>query len=110
MKQIFTILSIALSTTAVFSQAVDTILFENFQVDKFPDWGTVPLGDDLTWVNFDEDNLNPFDGDDNHRAWYHSQFFYDAVDSITGETNNVAASLSYMEGFALGNRNWLITP
>ncbi len=110
MKQLFTSLFFALMVTAASAQVVDTILFENFQVDKFPDWGTVPFGDDTTWVSLDEDGLNPYDSDDSHRAWYYSDFFYNETDTITGEVNYCAASLSYMEGFAIGNRNWLITP
>lgn len=92
------------------SQVADTILFENFQENHFPDWGTVPFGNDLTWVNYDEDGLNPYDSNDEHRAWFWSDFFYQAEDTLTGETNHCAASLSYMEGFLTGNRNWLITP
>jgi len=34
----------------------------------------------------------------------------DALDSITGQTNFVAVSLSYLNGFLPGNRNWLILP
>lgn len=110
MKQLFTFLFIALITTSASAQVADTLLFENFQADKFPEWGTVPLGDDINWVTFDEDGLTPYDNNDAHRAWYRSVFFYNPTDSITGETNYCAASLSYMQGFAVGNRNWLITP
>lgn len=99
-----------LISTAAQSQVVDTILFENFQEDHFPDWATYPAGDDQTWVNFDEDGLEPYDFNDEHRAWYWSDFFYNAEDTITGEINYCAASLSYMDGFLHGNRNWLITP
>ncbi|MFM8486143.1 MAG: hypothetical protein ACKOCH_07395, partial [Bacteroidota bacterium] len=88
---------VAFFATITSAQVVDTILFENFQTDNFGDWGTVPLGDDLTWVSFDEDGLPPYDGDDNHRAWYFSQFFYNAEDTITGEVNYCAATLSYLE-------------
>lgn len=110
MRITLTCFLVAFFATIASAQVVDTILFENFQTDKFGDWGTVPLGDDLTWVSFDEDGLPPYDGDDNHRAWYFSQFFYNAEDTITGEVNYCAATLSYLEGFAVGNRNWLITP
>jgi len=110
MRITITCLALALCATISSAQVVDTILFENFQTDKFGEWGTVPLGDDATWVSFDEDGLPPYDGDDNHRAWYFSQFFYNAEDTLTGEVNYCAASHSYLEGFAIGNRNWLITP
>jgi Secretion system C-terminal sorting domain len=110
MKKLFTFLLFALISTISTAQVIDTILFENFQTDKFPEWGTVPLGNDTTWVTFDEDGLTPYDSDDNHRAWYHSTFFYNAEDTITGDINYCASSLSFMLGFLEGNRNWLITP
>ena len=110
MKQLFTLLLLSLIAAAGAAQTADTLLYEDFQTDKFGEWGTVPLGDDANWVTFDEDGLNPYDSDDSHRAWYNSQFFYNSEDSITGYINYCATSLSYMEGFATGNRNWLITP
>ncbi len=110
MKKLVTLFLLALISTVSTAQAVDTILFENFQIDKFPEWGTVPFGDDTTWVTFDEDGLTPYDNNDAHRTWYHSDFFYNSEDTITGYVNYCASSLSYMQGFAEGNRNWLITP
>lgn len=110
MRILFTCFVVSLITTFSSAQVVDTVLFENFQTDPFPEWGTVPFGDDTIWVIFDEDGLNPYDSDDLHRTWYHSDFFYNAEDTLTGEVNYCGVSLSYMEGFAPGNRNWLITP
>jgi hypothetical protein len=110
MKRLFTILLAAFFAANLSAQIVDTVLFENFQAEVIPEFPIFPFGDDTTWINVDEDGLNPFDNNEDRRRWYDSAFFHFAEDSITGETNYCAASLSYMEGFAPGNRNWLITP
>jgi hypothetical protein len=110
MKQFFTSLLLVALHALASAQVVDTLLFENFQVNKFPEWATLPTGNDLNWVSYDEDGLQPFDLDNNHRAWYHGPFFYKAENPNSGEVNYCATSFSWMKGFAPGNRNWLITP
>lgn len=112
MKRLYASLFFALTFSLLHAQFVDTVFFENFQGidDPVPNWPLFPSGDDLTWVNNDADGLEPFTFDDVDRQWFSSEFFYDATDSVTGETNYVVASLSYMANFAVGNRNWLIMP
>ena len=110
MKQLFTfLLSVFLSLQAN-SQVIDTILFENFQLDPFPAMGLVPLGDDTTWVNADEDGLDAVTQVDDDKRWTYAEFYFNALDSLTGETNYCASSYSYLNNSLPGNRNWLITP
>lgn len=113
MKRFFLLLPILMFLCAnVHAQVVDTVLFEDFQgdVDPTEDWLLFPLGNDTTWVNLDEDGLVPFDGEDYSYRWFATEFFVDATDSVTGITNYCIASLSYMQDFLPGNRNWIITP
>lgn len=112
MKRLYASLFFALTLGLLNAQIVDTVFFENFQGDEdpVPNWPLFPSGNDTTWVNNDADGLDPFSFDDVERQWFSSEFFFDAVDSITGETNYVVASLSYMANFLPGNRNWLIMP
>jgi hypothetical protein len=92
-----------------YGQVVDTVLFENFQVDNTANWLLVPTGSDTSWVDFDGDGLNPNDMDEVKKQWFLSEFFYHATDS-SGNTNLCAASFSWLENDASGNRNWLILP
>jgi Secretion system C-terminal sorting domain/Cleaved Adhesin Domain len=111
MKKMLSLLLFCTATMLVVAQsAADTLLFENFQDNKFPQWGTAPVGNDVNWVYYDQDGLQPFDKLPEHRSWYHSIAFYDPNTAGSIETNYCAASFSWMAGFAPGNRNWLITP
>ena len=112
MKRLYASFFFALTLGLLNAQIVDTVFFENFQGDEdpVPNWPLFPSGNDTTWVNNDADGLDPFSFDDVERQWFGSEFFFDALDSITGETTYVVASLSYMANFAPGNRNWLIMP
>jgi len=89
---------------------LDTILFENFQVDPFPTMISSSSGSDTSWVNFDEDGLATAFGTEASKRWFWDEFFTDPFDSITGVNNYIGASLSFLDGGALGNRNWLILP
>ncbi|MBN8682025.1 MAG: T9SS type A sorting domain-containing protein [Chitinophagales bacterium] len=110
MKHLFTSAFVLLLSAGLSAQTVDTVLFENFQTNVSDFWGYFPNGNDTTWLSIDEDGLTPNGGDETEQRWFQSQFFVEAEDTITGETNICAASLSYMEDFLPGNRNWLITP
>ncbi len=110
MKQLFTLLLSLLFSLQANSQVIDTILFENFQLDPFPAMGLVPLGDDTTWVNADEDGLDAVTQVDDDKRWTYAEFYFNALDSLTGETNYCASSYSYLLNSLPGNRNWLITP
>jgi hypothetical protein len=92
------------------AQVIDTVLFENFQVDPFPNMPIIPFGSDTTWINADEDGLEPNSQLDEDYRWAYSEVFQNEIDSITGEVNYCASSLSWLTGFLPGNRNWLITP
>ena len=49
----------------------------------------------------------PFDYDAAHRAWHQRPFFNEP---LTDSVNVCLASMSFLEKFAPGNRNWFITP
>lgn len=68
---------------ASFSQAIDTLLFENFETD--PDTyiePNFPNGDDETWVNYDQDGYNDASGAGRPGEWFWSVGFAD-VDTTT---------------------------
>ncbi len=109
MKKIYLSALLGFISLVSFAQT-DTLIYEDFQEDPTAEFAIYPSGGDDTWVNFDEDAIATYDNDPNHNQWYHSEFFYNATDTVTGITNYVAASLSYLEGFAPGNRNWLVLP
>ncbi|MGB3618138.1 MAG: DUF4397 domain-containing protein [Catalinimonas sp.] len=74
----------------------DTLLFEDFNdLEQM-----LPAG----WRNVDEDGLTPNFPDLENWA------FGEATTSSSDSNERVALSLSWLEGFAPGNRNWLITP
>ncbi|MEZ4921051.1 MAG: choice-of-anchor J domain-containing protein [Saprospiraceae bacterium] len=108
-KRIYTLLSLMVFAFTVNAQ-VDTVFLENFQVEPAEEWAFIPFGDDTDWVNVDADGINPSSGDPIEMRWFFTEFFYDAVDTIAMDTNICVASLSWMENYAPGNRNWLITP
>lgn len=69
--------------TGIFSQAIDTLLFENFETD--PDTyiePNFPNGDDETWVNYDQDGYNDASGAGRPGEWFWSVGFAD-VDTTT---------------------------
>ncbi len=88
----------------------DTIFYENFEAFLDSDFGVYPFGDDTTWISFDGDGIPPYSGDPIENSWYISPEFQNAIDPVTGDTNFIANSLSWLEGSVAGNRNWLITP
>jgi hypothetical protein len=111
MKFIYTfLLGVLCAVSTLQAQVIDTVFLETFTEEPADPWAIIPIGDDQTWVNHDADGLTPYDFDDNHYTWFFSEDFHAEPDSITGEPNYVMASLSYMDGFAAGNRNWLIMP
>lgn len=89
----------------LFSQT-DTLLFNGFQTDF--ETLIFPNGNDTVWINLDEDGL----ADDNNRPqdWYITTDWGQETVPPGEDTNFVAASSSWLEGFLDGNRNWLITP
>ena len=62
------------------------------------------------WVNLDADGLE--DANDRPQNWYAAlDLAQITLDSIgPNDTNVVAGSSSWLQGFLDGNRNWLITP
>ena len=109
MRNFYTIMLLLLGSQGLHAQ-VDTVLHQDFEVMPVEEWGFIPFGDDTDWVNVDADGLNPSTNLEEEKRWFFSEFFYDAVDTIAMDTNYCMASLSWMEGYAAGNRNWLITP
>lgn len=98
--------------TASTAFAQDDILleqdFQNFTDDDFQIFPDSPDSDSI-WISWDEDGIADF----NDRAvnWF-IDFQFILPDSIPpGEdTNYVASSSSWLEGFDPGNTNWLISP
>lgn len=101
---VFSFLAFAFSAQA----QLDTILHEDFQVvDIFLEWQNYTQGDDLVWTHFDQDGIEPNNGDEQQWGWFSTTEFWPdtAVNS-----NFVAASYSWLAGSVNGNRNWLNTP
>ncbi len=107
MKNILILLSLFLSFSAL--SQIDTILFENFQTNTVEAMND-EAADEMAWANVDQDDLTTILGSDVSKRWYWGEFFHDPVNPITGETNFVAMSISFLEGFLPGNRNWLVLP
>lgn len=111
-KQLLTF-SILLLGISAFSQN-DTLLFENFQANDFPNIQVGPpngsTNETTNWYNFDEDGLP--DGSPSNRPgeWFLAYPFATADELTTnGDSNNVLASNSWsnVNQYTL---NWLITP
>ena len=109
MKKLFYTLLVLCYSTFAFSQGMDTLIYENFQVDPsdqmafFPDDNTSDV-----WINWDEDGLPAAESAD-------SDWFQDTdwgqVDSIPPtDTNFIFRARSWLESFDTSSSNWLITP
>jgi len=59
MKQPTILLAILLSISGISKAQVDTVLFENFQFDVVTTLDSMATGVDTTWINVDEDGLEP---------------------------------------------------
>jgi Secretion system C-terminal sorting domain/Cleaved Adhesin Domain len=110
----FLLLLVCISTSLMAQTTVvtDSIIWQDFETDPTTEFAFFPVGDDTTWVNFDLDGLTPEGGLDEEKQWYWAPFFSLFIDTLTGDTieTNCMRSKSWMEGFAVGNRNWLILP
>lgn len=109
MKKLYLPFIFMLAISTLYAQ-LDTVLFENFQINPFEEMDTLADGSNMNWVNFDADGLPTAFGTEESKRWFWGEFFIDPVDPTTGETNYIGTSLSFLEGFAPGNRNWLILP
>ena len=67
-------------------------------------------GMNTNWVNYDADGLPTAFGTEESQQWFWGEFFIDPVDPVTGETNYIGTSLSFLQDFLPGNRNWMILP
>ena len=102
------LLFIAVSLTCLSYSQVDTVLLEDFQLDVFLLMEDEPTGANVNWVNYDADGLTTNAGTEETKKWYGGEALANAVDPVTGETNYVAISSSYLDMFLPGNRNWMI--
>lgn len=109
MKKLYTILFLSVLCFGLQAQ-LDTVLFEDFQVNPFETMADMASGSDTDWVNFDADGLETAFGTEESKKWFWSEFFYEPVDPTTGETNYIGSSLSFLVNFLPGNRNWLVLP
>ena len=107
-KNILLFLAIILCSFA--TNAQDTILFEDFNVEPTNivslSYEYVPDDEDPTnWISWDSDGIE--DNNAEYTSWYWSESSIALQDSVQG---GVYMSLSWMVDFSEGNRNWLITP
>ncbi len=87
----------------------DTLLWEDFEAEEI-DYieNSFPDGDPNLypiWLNFDVDGIADGSGVDRPGEWFLSSGFADQ-----DSTNTVLASSSWLNGFANGAENWLVTP
>jgi hypothetical protein len=86
--------------------AQNVILFEDFNEEPLNVVAAFPEDvEGSNWANWDADEL--LDNSGEATSWYWSESSVAAVDSAQG---GVYMSVSWMEGYAYGNQNWLITP
>ncbi len=80
---LFTVWLFVCMAQQAFSQTIDTLLFENFELDPEtyiePNF---PNGDDETWVNYDQDGYNDASGSGRPGEWFWTVGFAD-VDTTT---------------------------
>lgn len=82
--------------------APDTLLLEDFSIDPSNQMLDLPGGDDLLWVNYDQDKL-PTESNAYPQNW-----FWD-IDDSDGKENGTFLSCSYLQNYMARNRNWLIS-
>ncbi|MFN5324638.1 MAG: choice-of-anchor J domain-containing protein [Bacteroidota bacterium] len=96
---------VALSISgSMYAQQIDTLLYESFDVDNTANYLAINSGNDQTWVNLDADGIADFNG--RPQEWFWAPGGFADVDSSDG----CLYSSSWLENFAPGNRNWLMTP
>lgn len=116
MKKIFTFLSVLLMGASVSTQAQDTLLFENFQADSFPNILITlqpPPANvvDSIFYSYDGDQIDDASpSGERDGAWFLMLPFADAdsTDLATMDTNIVLASNSWLVDEGQAN-NWFIT-
>jgi len=94
----------ALSLAGIVNAQNDTLVYENFDVDNTASYLPINSGNDQTWVNLDADGIPDFNG--RPQEWFWSESGFADVDSSDG----CLFSSSWLQGFAPGNRNWLMLP
>ena len=111
MKKIYTLFTAAiLLSCTVFAQN-DTLLFENFNMpfdtlsDASDNVASSPSGNNLTWVNYDGDNIQDANG--RARNWYWQNEW---LGSDTLTQAGVLVSSSWLINNTAGAENWLILP
>ncbi len=85
---------------------MDTLVYLNFDTsDAIPDWDN-----NGPWFNFSYDQLSTNSGDPT--IWFQSDSvaIQDIANGDTLRYTNMALSISWMQGFAIGNRNALSSP
>ena len=110
MKKFYSLIILLGCLNLTHAQFIDTLLFENFQVNPFAAMDSMATGDNTNWVNFDQDGIETAFLTEESKQWFWGENFVDPVDPNTGETNYIATSLSFLQNSAPGNRNWMILP
>ncbi|MEY3342581.1 MAG: hypothetical protein RL090_265 [Bacteroidota bacterium] len=101
-KLLYSIVALSIAGTATAQN--DTLVYENFDVDNTANYLPINSGNDQTWVNLDADGIPDFNG--RPQEWFWAEGGFADVDSSDG----CLYSSSWLQGFAPGNRNWLMTP
>jgi len=109
MRKLSFLSSLIVITVCLHGQ-VDTVFYEDFQSNPFQAMDSLYDGSNENWVNYDEDGLETNLQNEESKRWYSGPAISDPADSITGQIDFVALSLSFLQNFAPGNRNWLILP
>lgn len=111
-----TILTLSAFFTFGLTVQAQVLLEQDFQ--GFANGGEIPFiaepddAEEGDWISYDEDGLEDGSTGSTTRPgnWYGSLDFRYFENEEIVDTNFVMASSSWMDGFAPGNRNWLITP
>ena len=115
MRTFCTLFTLMLLEVPLFGQpdgpSLDTLLQHTFQgfTDPADTMLTVPSGDDLHWVNYDQDNKIPIcvSGGATPNGWYWESDL--SVPSPSISSNDALTSCSFLDPWSSRNRNWLIT-
>ena len=88
---------------------LDTLISENFEIDPTNDMLTFPSGNDLEWVNFDEDHVEGLcvDNAPTPYGWWQESDF--SVPQSSQTDNDAFTSCSFLLDGDIHNANWLIT-
>ncbi|MBU6341370.1 MAG: T9SS type A sorting domain-containing protein [Bacteroidetes bacterium] len=113
MKHILHILILLSPFNGIIGQGLfspDTLLSQNFEIDPTHEMIEFPNGDDIFWVNWDEDRKKTNCGTSSSPADSLSPWYWDYDLGADVISNNNAFTSCSFSSKAFRSRNWLITP